>query len=52
LLGFYNLLERGSLLGPTVFFCDAFVEAVKPFQYLATLLGVHRCVPSVPFEPP
>jgi len=48
LLGFYDPLDRGLPLGPAVFFRDACVESVKPFQYPPTPLGVHRHVPFVP----
>jgi hypothetical protein len=48
LLGFYDPLDRALPLGPAVFFRDARVENVKPFQYLPTLLGVHRRIPFGP----
>jgi hypothetical protein len=37
-------------LGPAVFFCDARIESVKPFQYLPTPLHAHLRVPFVPFS--
>jgi hypothetical protein len=48
LLGFYEPLDRALPLGPAVFFRDARVENVKPFQYPPTPLGVHRRVPFGP----
>ena len=47
-LRFYDPLDRGLPLCPAVFFRDARIESVKPFQYPPTPLGVHRHVPFVP----
>jgi hypothetical protein len=48
LLGFYDPPDRGLPPCPAVFFRDARVESVKPFQYPPTPFGVHRRVPFVP----